>query len=203
MSDKSSLLESISDPANGTAKLDSAVVILSDSLIKFSQAVQDQAIRENGTYSIITTIYYLTEAINNGQLRLQLDTMENQELVDTIKESLQNLPIIYHVRLMNQFLDRYYGQVIADIDDVELDNECLTLSDQLVEATKDFKNEVGLVPSPFEVIYLLADLYVSTNTMTQQELELGQIYLIDYERQKLFLADYMKHFLQAYKKEIE
>lgn len=201
--DKSSILESISDPANGTAKLDSAVVILSDSLVKFSQMVQDQAIASGGTYSIITTIYYLAEAINQGQLRPALNTIQNQELINTIKENMQNLPVLYHIRLMNQFLSRYYGEVIADVEEKEVDAECIALSDQLMEASDDFKKEVSVVPSPFEVVFLLAQLYISANSMTQDELALGQIFLIDYERQKLFLADFMNRFVHKYKDDIE
>ena len=50
MAKNSSLLESIADPANGTAKLDNAVVVLSDSFIQFAQEVQDQAINANRPY---------------------------------------------------------------------------------------------------------------------------------------------------------
>lgn len=112
MAKNSSLLESIADPANGTAKLDNAVVVLSDSFIQFAQAVQDQAINANRTYSIVITIYTLVDTINKNQLSPSLNTPENQDLLDTIKDNLQNLPILYHMRLMNQFLARYYGQVI-------------------------------------------------------------------------------------------
>lgn len=204
MANKSSLLESISDPANGTAKLDNAVVVLSDSLIQFAQAVQDQAIQSNRTYSIVTTIYTLVEAINKDQLPPALNTPENQELLETIKDNLRNLPILYHLRLMNQFLARYYGQVISDTTEgMVLDEDCLTLSDQLMQCAEDFKNEVSVVPSPFEVIYLLSDYYLSARTMIQEDLRLGQIFLIDYEKEKLFLTDFMKNFTQKYKKEIE
>ena len=202
MAKNSSLLESIADPANGTAKLDNAVVVLSDSFIQFAQAVQDQAINANRTYSIVTTIYTLVDTINKNQLSPSLNTPENQDLLDTIKDNLQNLPILYHMRLMNQFLARYYGQVISDTTE-GMDEDCLTLSDQLMQASQDFKDEVSVVPSPFEIIYLLADYYLSARTMMKEDLRLGQIYLVDYEREKLFLTDYMRRFTREYRKEIE
>ena len=105
---------------------------------------------------------------------------------------------------MNQFLARYYGQVISDTTEgMEMDEDCLTLSDQLMQASQDFKDEVSVVPSPFEIIYLLADYYLSARTMMREDLRLGQIYLVDYEREKLFLTDYMRRFTKEYRKEIE
>lgn len=199
-----SILESIADPTNGTAKLDNAVVVLSDSLISFAQAVQDQAINAGNTYSIVTTIYTLVEAINNNQLPVSLNTPENQKLLDTIKDNFQNLPILYHIRLMNQFLARYYGQVIADTTEgMSLDEDCIELSDQLMQCAQDFKDDVSVVPSPFEVIYLLSQYYLSAKTMMQEDLRLGQIFLVDYEREKLFLTEFMRNFTLKYKKEVE
>ena len=39
--------------------------------------------------------------------------------------------------------------------------------------------------------------------MMKEDLRLGQIYLVDYEREKLFLTDYMRRFTKEYRKEIE
>lgn len=185
---------------NGTADYDERALTTSDDLIKFGFYVSEQSTKNGLQYNIVQTIRLICGLINGYSSEILDDTAD--KFSEEIKEDFKGLPIFYHIRVMQQFFNEYYQKVLIlqfrdeeeKKEKLQLDRKSLYLTDQLMQSCKDFEEKEGIVPSPFEMIYVYL-LHISNNPGKNDfETACSQIFFIDPYYQYVTL----KYFLQKY-----
>lgn len=200
MKGQSSLMSNIADPASGTAIYDNGIIVVTNNFIDFSDYVKEVSIQNGYRFNLVQTINQLFDILNNKPAPL-LNNDKALKLASNVEEYLKGLPLFYHIRLLSRFISRYYLQVLNDDNDYEIDSLGLQLGDTLVQVTNEFKSQVGVIPSPFEVVYLTcqelrkSEINIDTN--------IKSAYLTNSAYQKVGLENYISRFSKLFKKELE
>ncbi|AEG41648.1 hypothetical protein [Lactobacillus kefiranofaciens] len=127
-----------------TTKYSSISVALVDDFIDYSKQLKNSF---KGAFNPLVSIYsMITELDTTKQL--------SNELLLDVKKKLQVLPTFYHVQVTRLFITRFVKELEPDIQETELNRDCVDLEDMLMAACSDFEGWEQKIPSILEVLYL-------------------------------------------------
>ncbi|QDR73622.1 hypothetical protein FOD75_11030 (plasmid) [Limosilactobacillus reuteri] len=173
-----------------------AALQIVDDMIEYSQRFPNEYIQH--------TPVTMMELSYVAMMILDDDGKESDdELIKSLANSFEILPIYYHIQVLRQLVNRYYGEILDRPETIDQNILTLDLRDTLMAATELLAKELKSIPSPMETFYLYMDnMTDDQNEATDKERVQFKQMIDNKDVQKRVLLDYLDSYEHKYGKDL-